>query len=332
VWSGPAADAAAGRVGADRTKVVNAVFHLQTSAVAAHTAAATLESARAEVLATVAAAQSTGFVVGEDYSVRSLEWNASPAVVVMRKLEAAFHAATIRSATLKIGALDDQVAGSINAAVAGLRELSFDSEGSAVVLFAGFGDGPLPERPSYTSPPVEPPGGWSDDPITRAAQRIAYGHAGTKHLGEWPPGTTRDQFAAEIERIMRAATDPHGGMIAGRTGDGVPAIYDPRTNTLVIRDPNAADAGTAYKPTGGEPYVLRVKMPNGVSSLSPGDLADSPLRPPPEIPKVEPPRTAPLPRGGPLPVVVPPQIVPLPNGGLGNLPTVDVDGIPNPGV
>jgi hypothetical protein len=128
---------------------------------------------------------------------------------------------------------------------------------------------------------------------------------------------------------MRAGTNPHGGMITGRTADGAPAIYDPKTNTLVVRDPNAADAGTVYKPTGGEPYVVNNKVPSRVPSLSPGELADAPLRPPPELPKVEP-RPAP-PRGGLPPVIVPPHIVPLPNEGSGTLPIIDADGIPNAG-
>jgi hypothetical protein len=281
----------------------------------------------------VAAAQATGFAVEEDYSVRDLGWNLSPAVNVVRRAQAAVHAAKIRAAVLALTALDDEAARAISAGANQLRALSFGSGGASEnpVQLAGFHDGPFPEKPSTEGPPGEPPGGWSDDPITRAAQRIAYGHASVKHAGEWPPGTTRDQVATEVERIMRAGTDPNGGMIVGRTKDGAPAIYDPKTNTLVIRDVNAVDAGTVYKPTDGEQYVINRKVPVRVSSIPPGELADAPLRPPPESPKIEPPRPAPAPRGGLPPIAGMPQIVPSPHGGSEQIPIIDADGVPDVG-
>jgi hypothetical protein len=192
-----------------------------------------------------------------------------------------------------------------------------------------FHGGPLPEKPSWTSP--DPPaGGWSQDPITRAAQKIAYGHASTQHLSEFPPGTTREQLASEVERIFRAnATNP-GSLLIGRTKDGAPALYDPNTNTIVIRDANAPDAGTVFKPTGGEAYFDR-KVPNRVPSVLQAELADAgaaALREPPRV-KSLPPEAAT--RGGLPPMVGVPPMVGLPRPGAGELPVLEVDGTPSVG-
>ena len=191
----------------------------------------------------------------------------------------------------------------------------------------GFGplDFPLPERPRGAPPPPEPAGGWSEDPITRAAQHISYGHAGTRHLGEWPPGTTREQLAAEIERIMRAATHPNSGMVVGRTPDGAPAIYDPKTNTLVIRDAHANDAGTAFKPTNPK-STLASKVATRLPNIPASELGLEP-RPPGEPSRPQPPR--PPSRGGMPPIFVPPQIVPLPGPGSGGLPPLNSGGLPD---
>lgn len=200
------------------------------------------------------------------------------------------------------------------------------AEGATGNQAVDFITGPLPEKPSWVSP-EPPPGGWSDDPITRAAQKIAYGHASLKHLSEFPPGMTRDQLATEVERIMRAGTNPNGGMIVGRTQDGAPALYDPKTNTLVIRDWGAADAGTVYKPKEGQPYVVNEKAPIRVSSIPTSELADAPLRPPVEPPKIGPS----APRVGFPPMVGVPPIIDLPTPGVGENPVLDVDGIPGVG-
>lgn len=131
--------------------------------------------------------------------------------------------------------------------------------------------------------PEPPPGGWSSDPLMRAAQKIAYGHAsGPKgHMGQFS-GMTKDQLADLIHDMF--TRDPKD-LVVGRTADGAPALYDPKTNTLVIRDPNGLDCGTVFKPDRGAQYVLgdengpgkiAVRQP----SLQPGDLAD---KAPPDI-------------------------------------------------
>jgi RHS repeat-associated protein len=81
-----------------------------------------------------------------------------------------------------------------------------------------------------------------------AGEEIAGGHAFGKHVvvnGEFPGVTTRSGFAAVIE-----ATVIDGEM---RTlGGGRTAYWS--NGTVVIRDPRAADGGTAFRPRDGYSY------------------------------------------------------------------------------
>ena len=45
-------------------------------------------------------------------------------------------------------------------------------------------------------------------------------------------------------------TDPSGLILGYSDSDGVPVIYDPKDNVLIVRDtrPNAPDGGTAFNP------------------------------------------------------------------------------------
>ena len=69
-------------------------------------------------------------------------------------------------------------------------------------------------------------------------------------MGDFP-GMTAAQVADLIyQKMQRAITDPSGLTIGVSKSDGVPVIYDPKDNVLIIRDtrPNAPDGGTAFKP------------------------------------------------------------------------------------
>ena len=84
------------------------------------------------------------------------------------------------------------------------------------------------------------------------AQRIAGGHAFEKHVltqGEFPGFIrTRQQFTDHIADVMSNPT-------ASRTlGGGRTAFWHEGTGTVVIRNPRAADLGTAFQPTNGRAY------------------------------------------------------------------------------
>ncbi|QNJ95245.1 hypothetical protein HZU40_13995 [Mycolicibacterium fluoranthenivorans] len=332
-WIGTAAEAAQSRTSLDQLKVQGLSDDLRAAATAARAGSAQIEAAKKAALYSVGEAHAEGFVVNEDLSLTDLFTTNSTSELTARSAQAQVLAAEIQAKAEALAAADQHAADTIAAAAAGLQAAAFepsDAPDDPQIQMVDFHGVPLPEKPSWTSPDL-PPGGWSDDPITRAAQKIAYGHASTKHLAnEWPPGTTREQLASEVERIMRAGTNPNGGMIVGRTSDGAPAIYDPKTNTLVIRDPGAADAGTVFKPTRGEPY-LADKVPTRLPSLPPSEVADAPPRPRAEPPKIEPPISRGGTGAGVPPIVGVPPVVGLPGVGAGDVPILDSDGMPDVG-
>jgi hypothetical protein len=334
-WSGEAAQSAQARASLDQLKVEGLSDDLRAAAMVARSATGEIEAAKRAALFAIGEAYAEGFVVSEDLSLTDQFNSSSDEELAVRRAQAQALSAEIREKAAALAAVDQEAAEKIAAAAAGLQEPSFGGGvapgGSAPIQLVDFHGVPLPEKPSWTSPDP-PPGGWSDDPVTRAAQKIAYGHASTKHLAnEWPPGTTREQLASEVERIMRAGMTPNGGMITGRTGDGAPAIYDPKTNTLVIRDPGAADAGTVFRPTRGEPYVAE-KVPTRLPSLSPNELGDASARPRVEPPRAEPQGPRAVPRVGLPPIVGVPPIVDLPGTDGGDIPVVDSGGAPDVGL
>jgi len=326
-WSGDAAEAAQNAASRDHTKVLSIADDLRSAAAAARGAVAPIEAAKIAALNAVGEAHAEGFVVEEDLNLTDRLPSTPPAEMFARHLQSLQLSREIKQRAAKLASVDAEAAQRIRAITEGLRHVPFGSgedqsgEHNSVQLI-DYHNAPPPEKPSWTSP--EPPGGWSDDPITRAAQKIAYGHASNKHLAaEWPPNTTREDLAREVERMMRASMKPDGGMIVGRTVDNAPAIYDPRTNTLIIRDPGAADAGTVFRPTRGEAYVAD-KVPARLPSLSAAEIADAPSRPPVESPR--------LPRVGMPPMVGIPPMAGAPEPGAGDVPVLDSGGAPDVGL
>ncbi len=158
----------------------------------------------------------------------------------------------------------------------------------------------------------------------RAAQKIAYGHAGTDHIADFP-GMTRDQLADLIFGKMKRSIDNPGGLRLGvSNSDGAPVIYDPKDNVMIVRDPNAADAGTVFKPNLKERLdYVNEKFGGSVRAFKPEDLIDKPL-PAPAEPPVRPtepvegapagPRPAPPGRPAAPPPSAAPPIKPAPVG------------------
>ena len=321
-WNGAGASAARHRLEDDGRTVANAGTHLSAAASAAHTAASELAAARQRVLDAVAAAEAEGFIVSDDYSVRSMAWVLSPAEAVVREALAALHAAVIWAGALELAALDRDMAKSIEAAISGLQALNFDG---AAPLFGPPGM-PLPEAPPPLPPP---PGGWSKDPITEAAQKIV-AHAWHKHIAEWPKGTTREQMTAEVERMLRAAPDPKSGLKVGIDVDGSLIIYDPKANIWIYRDLGAYYRGTVFRPSDPKD-MLRRRMQKPLKYLSlekmgfPTPAADdSPTHEERKRPKAESPKG---PRGGMPPVGGPRSLEPLPGFPSDGVPPVlDSDG------
>jgi RHS repeat-associated protein len=100
-----------------------------------------------------------------------------------------------------------------------------------------------------SEPPAETVAPVPDDPeIAREAQRIAHGHAGTKHADEFPDAQGSDELAGRVAEIMRNPTAVKQGA-RGRT-----AYWDEASATIVITDPNNPDGGSVFRPTNGREY------------------------------------------------------------------------------
>jgi filamentous hemagglutinin len=85
------------------------------------------------------------------------------------------------------------------------------------------------------------------------AQQIANGHAWPKHRGDFPEFSTEAEFAQHIDQIL---ANPSASKSLAR---GRAAFWDDKTKTVVIRDPNSPDLGTAFKPSGGKAYFDNLK-------------------------------------------------------------------------
>jgi filamentous hemagglutinin len=84
------------------------------------------------------------------------------------------------------------------------------------------------------------------------AKEIAGGHAFEKHVierAEFSGISTRGQFASLIEDFLNAP-----GTIMRNLKNCRVAYWNSNTGTVLIRNPNAADGGTFFKPTAGIQY------------------------------------------------------------------------------
>jgi hypothetical protein len=275
LWEGQAAGDALERSYLDLVKVRGVSDQLHGAAAVALRGDQQLRACKEAVLEAVQDARADGFSVSEDYSVTDRSRGGNSEFRAARLAVAQGHASFIRHRVAALVASDHQLATQITAATKSIDALTFPEEPGTherdsvqAVDNHTFKDAPNPE-------PDPPPGGWSSDPLMRAAQKIAYGHASIKHDAQFP-GMTKDQLADLIYGKLKRSIENPEGLQLGTTTDGAPAIYDPKDNILIIRDPNGVDCGTVFKPDQGPDY-LRRKLGGSVGSFEPGQLADGPL-------------------------------------------------------
>lgn len=279
-WSGEAAEAAALRVGADRRRVEGAADVLVAAGLAARRAAGDLHAAKTRLLSTVRAAEAAGFEVGEDFSLTVVE-STTATQLAAREAQMRSFGFKFRSDVLALVKADEDAAAQISRAANGLRSLHFggddrDASDRAAIQAVDFHGAPLPEKPP-NPPAIPPPEGWSTDPIMRAAQKIAYGHASdpdSGHMDDFPDMDQADLAEFVYDKMQRAMTDPSGLILGYSVSDGVPVIYDPRDNVLIVRDtrPRAPDGGTVFKPN--VPSEVGKKFGSYTSAFSRQELAD----------------------------------------------------------
>jgi len=85
------------------------------------------------------------------------------------------------------------------------------------------------------------------------AQQIAKGHAWSRHGAEFPEFSSEAEFADHIDNVMAS---PSATKIIAK---GRKAFWDDKSKTLVIRDPNSPDLGTAFRPKAGKAYFDNLK-------------------------------------------------------------------------
>ncbi len=177
-WQGSAAEGLHTRTFSDKVTVSRVHDQLELAAQVARLGASELYAARARLRHAVEDAEAAGFDVGEDLSVVDRYVWASAADHSVRQEEADSFAIEIHQRAVQLVGLDQQVASRVTAAVAGIGDITFDEPSTHGVQAVDF-HAPIPERPKV--PPEPPPGGWSTDPLRRAAEKIAYGHAWDEH-------------------------------------------------------------------------------------------------------------------------------------------------------
>lgn len=125
-WKGNAAEALQTRTYADMTKVNGVVDQLNEAAKVARTGASDLTAARSRVRYRVEDVRNAGFDVGEDLSVADRSSGGLPATRAARQAQARTFAGDISQRAIQLVGLDQQVAGRITTATAGIGNITFD--------------------------------------------------------------------------------------------------------------------------------------------------------------------------------------------------------------
>jgi hypothetical protein len=305
-WHGVAADTLRSTTHADMLTTSAAADQLQSAANVARSAASDLQSARSRVKYAVEDARSAGFEVSESLSVTDRSTGGSAAVLAARQAQAQALAADIGQRAAQLVGVDQQVAGKITAAMAGISQ-TFPSTPPSQ---APPSQGRIQAVDSHTfrqepAPPAPPPGnpfaGWTQEQMAQVATKIANGHA-LEHF----PGMTSKDLARSIYDAMndpqtRVGTSNKSGGMALLKSDG----------TVIFVDPKNKDYGTAFKPeprpgidtwrTPQEYFERNTRAFEPLPSPNPGEAAPKPFTP--VEPSAPPPKSAPLPKVGEGPVI-----------------------------
>jgi hypothetical protein len=173
-WQGNAADALRTATHSDMITVSAAADQLQTAAKVARSGASDLYAARSRLRYALEDAQTAGFDVDEEGSVVDRSAAGSAARRAARQAQAEALAADIRQRAAQLVAIDQQVAGNVTAAVAGIRD-TFPQSPS-------LGTPPKDNRVQavdrhWKQDPAPPPGPdadspWKDLPSPRTMQDV----------------------------------------------------------------------------------------------------------------------------------------------------------------
>ncbi|MGA8330269.1 MAG: hypothetical protein WB777_13350 [Mycobacterium sp.] len=291
-WQGNAADALRTATHSDMIAASAAADQLQTAAKVARSGAADLYAARSRLQYALDDAHAAGFEVDEEGSVFDRSTGGSAAQRAARHAQAEALSANIRQRAGQLVAADQQVAGKVTAAVAGIRD-TFPSapapEGGGVQAVDNhtFKQDPVTPDPNADSP-------WKDH----------------------PPPRTLDEVRDALRQLPRGRNAPHREL---RTPEEIQEFYEWLTRNSVGNLPPFAfprrqlEDGTVIEmrpnSSSGGP-VIEVKPPGakeGPKVHLPLPFVDDPPQLPPTL---DHPRSTPMPPapGHPLPAPLgPPQ-------------------------
>lgn len=309
-WEGKAADSAQLRAYNDRLTVIRLADQLHDASSVARAGAAGISAAKQRVVDAVKAAQSAGFVVGEDYTVTS-RGPTSVGQMAARQVQAQALAADIRLSVAELIAADQQVAAKISTATAAISSTQFheselaEADRSAIQAFDNRTIAeapPLPEPPAPPPGPLPPVNGEEDvrrslDPLQNGGKRGANG-VGTR------PGVKEVWDTSSVKQLWDYLTR-NGSDAEPRSG------YKGITKAL----PDGTEIGLRQSGKGWDD-TIDVWYPDGTN-----DKVHTPYAPyfptigdPPHFPPMADPAPIPNPQTGHAPVSLPPSGVFDPNG------------------
>jgi hypothetical protein len=242
-WHGEAADALRTATHADMMTTSAVADQLESAARVARGGASDLYAARSRVRHAVEDARAAGFDVGEGLSVADRSSGGSVLQRAARQAQAQALAADIGQRAAQLVALDQQVAGQITAAVAGISRTFPPSPAThgpstngrvQAVDHHTFKQDPPPALPSDN-----PFADWTEAQKAQVATEIANGHALEHFPGMTPPELARSIYDAMNDPSTRVGTSTKSGGLALLKSDG----------TVIFINPKDADFGTAYVPT-----------------------------------------------------------------------------------
>lgn len=189
-WVGSAADAAQRRTHADRLTVIGLADRLHGAATIARDGALQIGDAQQAVLRVIHAAEVSGFVVQQDFSVTG-----APVTVGTHRVRAEFFAAELRTAVGTLLSVDHAVAGRLTTATMGLGTSVFPQSG-------GWG---AAEAPS--APPPRPGIQAVDDANRRLLDEAE------RQYRALPEGVVRSDRLADVAGIRAALTVPGAHLV-----------------------------------------------------------------------------------------------------------------------
>jgi cell wall-associated NlpC family hydrolase len=280
-WEGSAAEAAQDRAWTDLTKVRGVAEAVRGASELARNGADDIAWARRQALAAIAEAEESGFVVAEDLSISDPASTSLLHESESRREQAREFAAEIGSRARVLASLDDAVADSIAAALAPLREVSFnEATDTNVVHQLGFKaaparpDGALSDARRRAIEYADHWAGSADDPHRANPEYENFGDGG----GDCTNFASQVMRAGGLKDVGNGIDDWHRGDADDwYYNNGIHFPWNDRSNTwsvaqanrdFIVNSGRGNVVGTAPMPTRA---ALDPLAPSK-AGLVPGDL------------------------------------------------------------